>query len=163
MSKQAQINVTRFVSRPKNTPFAPSWDYFMFEKNIKKINYKNFSKFLLSKEKEILKLAPTKTSNKVTVGYTGLKENTTTARYGSYNVLSWKDKNVKILKDEIVNFHNQICEPEIYYSKNEVGKITLFQNNIPHGTSIQEKNKKRITIAFDLFTKNMNPNCVRLI
>ena len=225
MSKKAEINVTRFVSRPKNTPFAPSWDYFMFEKNIKKINYKNFSKFLLSKEKEILELAPTKTSNKVTVGYTGLKENTTTARYGSYNVLSWKDKNVKILKDEIVKFHNQvlelfnypqpkelyaqcwvnilkkgdqmkphihtvdpdcylgghlcvqcddtttnyinpinqICEPEIYYSKNEVGKITLFQNNIPHATSVQEKNKKRITLAFDLFTKNMNPNCVRLI
>ena len=206
MSKKAEINVTRFVSRPKNTPFAPSWDYFMFEKNIKKINYKNLSKFLLSKEKKILKLSPT-------------------ARFGSYNILSWKDKNVKILKNQIVNFHNeildifgypqskelyaqcwvnilergdqikpyihtvepdcylgghlcvqcddtttnyinpinQICEPEIHYSKDEVGKMTLFQNNIPQATSVQEKNKKRITIAFNLSLKKMNDNCVRLI
>ena len=222
----SKIQVIRFVSKPKNNIFAPEWNYFMFEDSIKKINYKRLSKFILKKEKDILKLQPTVTiGNKVTVGYTGLSKNSTTARYGSYNVLSWKDKDIEILKKEIVNFHNkileifnqplpeelyaqcwvnilekgdeikphihtvdpdsylgghlcvqcddtttnyinpinQIMEPEIHYSKNEVGKMTLFQNNIPHFTSVHKKSNKRITIAFDLCLKKMNDNCVRLI
>ena len=45
---------------------------------------------------------------------------------------------------------NQINDPETYKSKNEVGKITLFQNCIPHYTDIHQDEKERITIAFDL-------------
>ena len=48
-----------------------------------------------------------------------------------------------------INPINQINDPEKYSSKNEVGKITLFQNCIPHYTDINDK-EERITIAFDL-------------
>lgn len=48
-----------------------------------------------------------------------------------------------------INPVNQINEPEIYESKNEIGKFTIFQNCIPHYTSINESDSERITIAFD--------------
>ena len=40
-------------------------------------------------------------------------------------------------------------EQEIYSSENEVGKITLFSDNIPHYTD-EVISKDRITIAFDI-------------
>ena len=43
-----------------------------------------------------------------------------------------------------------------FASKNDVGKITMFPNNIPHYTDIQELDKERITIAFDLITFDPN-------
>jgi hypothetical protein len=50
-----------------------------------------------------------------------------------------------------INPVNQINEPEIYESKNEVGKLTIFPNCIPHYTSKNESDSERITIAFDYF------------
>ena len=51
-----------------------------------------------------------------------------------------------------------------YESKNDVGKVSIFQNNIPHYTDIQKSDKERITIAFDLMIENPNKdNYVRLI
>ena len=63
-----------------------------------------------------------------------------------------------------INPVNQINEPETFKSKNEVGKITLFQNCIPHYTSVHEDDKKeRITIAFDLLTVDLkNENILKL-
>jgi len=49
-----------------------------------------------------------------------------------------------------INPINQLCEPVVYKSKNNIGKLTLFQNFIPHYTDIHQGNNKRITIAFDL-------------
>jgi len=49
-----------------------------------------------------------------------------------------------------INPINQLCEPETYKSKNVEGKLTLFQNFIPHYTDKHKGKKKRITIAFDL-------------
>ena len=40
---------------------------------------------------------------------------------------------------------------DIKFSKNNVGKFTIFQNNIPHYTTKHIGNTERITIAFDLF------------
>lgn len=45
---------------------------------------------------------------------------------------------------------NQINDPEVFESKNAVGRITLFQNNIPHYTTMHVGNSERITIAFDI-------------
>ena len=220
------INVMNFKSKPKETFFAPEWDYYLFETNIENINFIEVSKLCLKKEKEILKLPLTKTQdNKFTDGYTKLGKKSTTARFDKYNVLEWKNKNIKLIKQTIISFHNeilkyfnqplvnelwvqcwvnimekgqqikphlhsvepwcylgghicvqcedtytnyinpinQINEPEIYSSKNEVGKITLFQNNIPHYTSKHNSNKKRITIAFDLSLNKKNNNFLRLI
>jgi len=49
-----------------------------------------------------------------------------------------------------INPINQLCDPETYKSKNEVGKLTLFQNFIPHYTDKHKGYDERITIAFNL-------------
>jgi len=51
-----------------------------------------------------------------------------------------------------INPINQINDPETYNSRNEVGKITFFQHNIPHFTTphYSTTGLERITIAFDL-------------
>jgi hypothetical protein len=219
------IKIINFKSAQKNNFFAPEWNYYIFESKIHKINFNNLSKCLLKKEKEILKLPLTVKNGKITDGYTGLGKNSTTMRYNKYNVFNWKNKNISLLKENIINFHNniinyfklppvnelyiqcwvnimrkgekiqphihgvkpdtylgghiciqcnntstnyinpinQINDPEIYSSKNEIGKITLFQNNIPHFTDIQNTNNERITLAFDLSLVKWDDNYVRII
>jgi len=49
-----------------------------------------------------------------------------------------------------INPVNQLKNPEIYSSENKVGKITLFENCLPHYTDIHNSDDERITIAFDL-------------
>ena len=220
------FTMINFKSKPKETFFAPEWDYYLFEKKINKINFANLAKFILSKEKEILKLPVKKDgNNKFTDGYTGLGEKSTTARFDKYNVLNWNNKDIKKIKNEILIFHkdilnyfkqplpnelyincwtnimrkgekikphihsidpttylgghicvqcddtstyylnpiNQINDPLTYKSTNEVGKITLFQNNIPHYTDMHDSDKERVTIAFDLHTVMSNSIHVKLI
>ena len=53
-----------------------------------------------------------------------------------------------------INPINQINDPMIYSSKNTVGKMTVFPNNVPHYTDVYEEDSERITIAFDLFPFN---------
>ena len=48
-----------------------------------------------------------------------------------------------------INPINPINDPETYKSLNKPGKLTLFQNFIPHYTD-KNKHGKRVTIAFDL-------------
>ena len=219
------IHIINFKSKPKQTFFAPEWDYYMFETNIDNINFKEVSKLCLRKEKEILKL-PSSNKSKVTVdAFTGLGKNSTTSKYENYNVFSWKNKNIKLIKQTIIDFHNAILQhfkqpllnelwiqcwlnvmrkgqeikphlhnvnphtylgghicvqcddtttnyinpinqiniPELYESKNHVGKLTLFQNNIPHYTSKHNSNKERITLAFDLSMYKVDDNYMRLI
>ena len=50
-----------------------------------------------------------------------------------------------------INPVDQINCIDVYESKNEVGKITLFSSSVPHYTSMVEGNEERITIAFDIF------------
>jgi hypothetical protein len=49
-----------------------------------------------------------------------------------------------------INPINQLNDAETYSSKNIAGKLTLFQNNIPHYTTKHLSNKPRISIAFDI-------------
>jgi hypothetical protein len=56
-----------------------------------------------------------------------------------------------------INPVNQLNDPELYESKNEVGKITLFQTCLPHYTDKQVSNTPRITIAFDLVVNKNAP------
>lgn len=216
MTKQRLIN---FKSNAKLTPFAPEWNFIIYENIIDKINFKKIASFILNKEKEILK--NTTHSKKIgsVDGYTGLGKNSLTSRYENFNVLKWNKDEIKKLKKIILKEHDDflsllniekpkslwiqcwanvmrkgekinthihsikpdsylgghVCiqcintftgyinplthvnNPEIFKSDNEVGKITLFQNCLPHYTSTHEDNKKeRITIAFDLMI--INPN-----
>ena len=56
-------------------------------------------------------------------------------------------------------------EQEIYSSNNEIGKITLFSDNIPHYTD-EVISKDRITIAFDIIhdthSRYNNKNYIKL-
>ena len=223
-----KIKVIHFKNEPKQNYFAPEWNWYLFETHINKIDFDDLAKLCLSKEKEILKLPSSiDTDNKISDGYTGLGKNSTTSKFQHYNVLKWKNKNITLLKEFIIEFHNEILKhfkyplikelwaqcwvnimkkdqkikthihgtgpttylgghfcvqcnntstyyinpinqinnPFTYKSVNEVGKITLFQNNIPHYTDIHKGENDRITIAFDLETtkpKERN-NYLRLI
>ena len=61
-----------------------------------------------------------------------------------------------------VNPINTVNDPVTYESKNEIGKIILFQSNIPHYTTVHKSEKERITIAFDLMMYK-NTNSVSLL
>jgi len=220
-----EITLVNFKSNPKISPFAPEWNYFLIESNIKKINFKKLTKYLLDKEKQLLKLSNTIKGNNITDGYTGLGKNSVSARYDKYNVFSWKNKEIINLKNKIIELHNEflkklnielpkelyiqswinvmrkgekilphihdtgpdtylggnICiqcentstiyinpvnqlnDPEIYSSENKKGKITLFQNNLPHYTTINNSNNERITIAFDLTYFKKCDNYIKLL
>ena len=58
-----------------------------------------------------------------------------------------------------INPINQINNPMTHSRKNDVGKMTMFPNNIPHYTDIQKSNTERITLAFDLFP--FNPETIK--
>ena len=200
------FNIFHFKSKPKNTPFAPEWNYVLAETMIEDVDFLSLTKFFKRKEKSILKLKPGST------GHTGLSSKSTTARHERYNIFEWKNKKLNKLKKHIINFHNsflnklnlninskiyakgwvnimrknecikkhihdvdpdsylgghvciscsgtstyyinpinQINFPATYRSHNKVGKLTLFQNCIPHYTDTLKLDKERITIAFDL-------------
>ena len=57
---------------------------------------------------------------------------------------------------------NQVNNPEIYSSQNKIGKLTLFQNCVPHFTDTHNDDKERITLAFDLSLQKAD-NYTRLI
>ena len=59
--------------------------------------------------------------------------------------------NCKNTSTYYINPINQLCDPETYKSLNKPGKLTLFQNFIPHYTDKHKGENKRITIAFDLY------------
>jgi hypothetical protein len=64
-----------------------------------------------------------------------------------------------------INPVNQINDPEVYESKNEIGKITLFESCVPHYTSVNNSDHERITIAFDFIVdedKNDKSNLILL-
>lgn len=211
--KQIKVNITKFKSQPKQSFFAPNYEYTIFETTVQKVNFQELAKFLLNKEKEVLKLP---VSDVAKDAYTGLGEHSTTQRFDKYNVLKWEDENIEHLKGNIIHFHNgimqyhslpipkelyiqcwynvmrkgeeikphihdigphtylgghicvqcddtstyyinpinQINNPMIHNSKNEVGKMTIFPNNVPHYTDIHNSDKERITLAFDIFPKN---------
>jgi hypothetical protein len=216
--------IVRFQSPPAETPFAPEWNYVMFEGQIDNVDFSKISDYILYKEKEILNLPLTIREGKFSDGYTGLGENSTTARFDRFNVLKWQHPEIQKLKEQILNFYdlflsglsipseenlyiqcwanvlrngeqiqphihsvkpdcylgghicvqcedtatnyinpvNQINDPEVYRSENVVGKITLFQNCIPHYTDLHNGTKERITIAFDLSLTKYDDNFLKI-
>lgn len=209
-----------FITEPAQSPFAYNYEYIIGETFLKDINFKNLSKFILKKEKEIIKkYSPAKfTGTEISDGYTGLGKNSLTSRFSKYNLLEFNNKEIKKIKNQIKELHNeflktvnvkhnfkiyiqcwanvmrkgekikphihnfgpyaylgghicvktndtstyyinpvnQINEPQVFKSNNEIGKITFFQSYIPHYTDIYEGDEERITIAFDLFIMNKN-------
>ncbi len=212
------MDIINIMSDVRRTPFAPEWNYFLVENMLEKIDVKKLSLFLIRKEKSILKL------KKTNDGFTGL-ENHTNTRHGSYNIFSFKNKEIDKLKNKIIETHNefitalnikpvkdlyihgwynlmrkneyikphahsftpdtylgghfcvscentstyyinpvnQINNPESYESKNIPGKLTLFNNYVPHYTNKHKAETVRITIAFDLNYARKKESDIKII
>jgi len=204
------LKLVCFKNFPKKTPFAPEYEYIIYENFINNIDFNKIAEIVLSKEKSIIENYPSTTKISID-GYTGLGDDSLTSRYSNFNVFAWNESEIQKLKEKIyehyilflnsvkvpqskvwiqcwanvlrkdqkINPHlhnvspycylgghvvvqcsdtstlyinpiNQINDPETYESKNEVGKITFFQNSIPHYTTMHTSDSERITIAFDL-------------
>ena len=133
------MDLVNFKSSPKDNPFAPEWNYVIGEDYIKNINFNALSKFLLLKEKEILKYDSAKDNNgNVSDGFTGLGENSTTSKFRSYNLLSYRNKEIVKLKKEIhkkyVLFLNKLNIPikEYLYIQCWVNIMRKGQQIKPH-------------------------------
>jgi hypothetical protein len=72
----------------------------------------------------------------------------------SSHSLTWLGGHVTIACSDTSTFYvnpmNLADGNQVYESKNEVGKLTLFQNNIPHYTNKHYGSTERISIAFDI-------------
>ena len=78
-----------FKSKPRQTPFAPEWNYFVCHANLENIDFDKIAKIILIKEKEILK---TTKSISESAFYTELGANSLTSRSGLYNVFDWVEE-----------------------------------------------------------------------
>jgi len=90
-----------FRNQQPLTPFAPQWQYAIGEKFVD-IDVDQLKDLVLEKEPEILSI-----KGDLNDGSTGLGVDSTTARYGYYNVLDWDHPEIKKLKAEIYEFHQQ--------------------------------------------------------
>tara|TARA_R110001606_G_scaffold56149_4_gene136194 strand:+ start:1013 stop:1696 length:684 start_codon:yes stop_codon:yes gene_type:complete len=71
---------------------------------------------------------------------------------------------VRVMESEtiFINPVNQICYPETYHSINEPGKLTLFENRVPHYSSRNFNFKKRMTISFNIRIHDIDNNAIRI-
>tara|TARA_B100000131_G_scaffold112879_1_gene110021 strand:- start:1383 stop:2048 length:666 start_codon:yes stop_codon:yes gene_type:complete len=112
----------RFVSAPPQSPYAPQWDFRIGTSLCNDVDTNSLSKFLLKKEKEIKKLPSSRNINgKLTDGFTGLGSNSITAKFQSFNLLTWDHPEIKKLKTNIarniIQYNSKcgnITPPEIW-------------------------------------------------
>jgi len=204
------MKIVKFTSGDTYTPFAPWWEYYFCEDNLK-ISLTDLKEEILSKEKDIIDQYEFEDD-----WGTKLGANSLTARSNKYNLLNFDS--AASLKTAIKRTHDQFVtelgapEPPVIYvqcwanvmrkgdqiavhshgtdpygylsghvcvqvndtntnyynpyggspwdSPNEVGKITLFPNYLPHGTDKVEDDDERITIAFDIYTDEGYTNSI---
>ena len=107
------MNFKWFYSAPPISPYAPQWDFRVGTSMCDNIDTNSLSKFLLSKEKEVKKLPTSVGRGSVeSDGYTGLGLKSTTAKFQSYNILTWNHPEIKKLKSNIaknVIVYNDKC------------------------------------------------------
>ncbi len=94
------ITYIPFMNEEPISPFAPSWRFFIAEKIISSIDCNRLKDYLLSKQSDILDI-----KYNINDGGTGLGDDSTTARYRSYNVMEWDQPDISILKKEISIMH----------------------------------------------------------
>ena len=107
-----EINYIHFVNEKLRSPFAPTWDYFIAEKLLSNIQCTRLKNYLLSKQQEVFAI-----KNNLDDCGTGLGNETTTARSGSYNIFTWDQPDINILKKEIAsmcnNYHMRVTGKKI--------------------------------------------------
>ena len=107
-----EINYIHFVNEKLKSPFAPTWNYFIAEKLLSTIQCTMLKNYLLSKQQEVFAI-----KNNLDDCGTGLGNETTTARSGSYNIFTWDQPDINILKKEIAsmcnNYHERVTGKKI--------------------------------------------------
>ena len=110
-------------SAPPETPYAPTWDYKIGTSFYSDIDTISLSKFLLEKEREIKKLPNAiGDTGEFSDGYTGVGKNSTTAKFQSYNILTWDHSEIKKLKSNIAK---SIIEYNYKCSNNTPNQLSI--------------------------------------
>ena len=137
------MKIFTFKSNPPLTPFAPQWDYSVGYENISNfIDCPKIANLILSKEKNIISTFPPVKNSSVD-GYTDLGPNSLTSRYGYYNLIDWPEIEIKILRDKIVEFHQQFLKKlniEIFNTVSITGWANVMRKGEkinPHLHSVQ--------------------------
>ena len=133
----------RFCSEPPVSPYAPEWDFRVGSPLCEDIDTNSLSRFLLSKEKQVKKL-PTSydKDNHVIDGYTGLGSRSTTAKFQSYNILTWDHSEIKKLKSNIaksvIDFNDECGNktPNILWIRCWYNVLRFGQKITPHHHSV---------------------------
>lgn len=96
-----------FSSEPKKTPFAPEWQWLIFQDTIVDVDFAALSKFVLDIEPKIIKNYPPTSKDNID-GYTNLGPNSLTSRYGNYNFLELDHKEIPKLFQAIKRTHSRL-------------------------------------------------------
>tara|TARA_E500000331_G_C17251687_1_gene711415 strand:+ start:1919 stop:2626 length:708 start_codon:yes stop_codon:yes gene_type:complete len=106
------ITYVPFINDEPMSEFAPSWRFFIAHKLLPEIDCNRLKNYLLSKRSDVLKI-----KDNLNDGGTGLGNDTTTARYRSYNVLTWDQPDMKMLNEGIADmfkkYYNDIVDEPI--------------------------------------------------
>ena len=95
------ITYIPFVNEEPISPFAPEWRFFIAEKFLSRIDCNRLKDYLLNRQPEILSI-----KDNLNDAGTGLGNDSTTARFISYNVMTWDQPDINILKEEISIMHD---------------------------------------------------------
>ena len=95
------ITYIPFVNEEPISPFAPEWRFFIAEKFLLRIDCNRLKDYLLNRQPEILSI-----KDNLNDAGTGLGNDSTTARFISYNVMTWDQPDINILKEEISIMHD---------------------------------------------------------
>ena len=133
----------QFKSPPPETPYAPFWDFTVGSSFCGDINLNSLVQTILEKEEEIKSIPVIKDEYGDFIdGYTGLGEDSTTVRFGFYNVLSWNTLETNQLKDYILNnlvIYNEHCgndTPDEVWAQCWVNILSYGEHIQPHFHSI---------------------------
>ena len=135
------IKILTSQNDEKISPFAPEFKCLIAETKIIDVDFDKVEKFLLDKEEDILKLPyrtyiDKKTGEEVmSDGFTGLG-NSTTARFGNYNVLQFEDPIFKKIKKNILNAHDKLME-KINVEKPNTLYVQCWYNVLRKGQQIK--------------------------
>ena len=136
------MKFTRFVSEPPVSPYAPQWDFRVGTSLCEDIDTNSLSELLLLKEKEVKNLPTTVIDGAESDGYTGLGSKSTTAKFQSYNILTWDHPEIKKLKSNIaksvVDYNNECGNktPDVLWIQCWYNVLRFSQKIKPHHHSI---------------------------
>ena len=132
----------RFFSAPPVSPYAPQWDFRVGTSICEDIDTNSLSELLLLKEKEVKKLPTTVIDGAESDGYTGLGSKSTTAKFQSYNILTWDHPEIKKLKSNIaksvIDFNDECGNktPNVLWIQCWYNVLRFGQKIRPHHHSV---------------------------